>query len=215
MSRVEEPRPTSTARILTIVTTTGVILGILAQFLRQLSEPAMTLGAATAPWLTIGFALAVWTTRGKRGPVAVSGHGVMTIALYLLAWLSTYHATFAIRESVAEAAAWKELAPWLLVAAPVSIALGVAAAATHKGGVVAHLCLALPLAWSMPEIAMYFREGWPQILLVALPTVVLALTPLLVVGPQKVSVVQFLVAVGLLGAAGVAFLPTARNLVHS
>jgi hypothetical protein len=73
----------------------------------------------------------------------------MTIFLFL--WLVSYHATFAVRESVTQAAAWREAAPWLLLAGPVCVVLGVAAARACKSGMVGDICLALPIAWSMSD----------------------------------------------------------------
>ena len=202
-------------RTLALVALAGVLLGVSAQLLRQVEGPAMALGGATAPWLTIGFLLAVWTTRHRNSFRAGSGHGVAIAAVYLLTWLASYHATFAIRESVTQAAAWREAAPWLLLGGPVAVLLGVAAAAAHKNGVLGDLCLALPIAWSVPELALFMQEGPAHTILVALPTLLPALSPLLVVGRRDVNLLRVLIACVLFGVAALAFLPLARNLIHS
>lgn len=209
------PRPPSAALFLALVAVAGLILGISAQFLRQLDGPAMALGGATAPWLTFGFILAVWAGRQNDRSRSAIGYGIASITVYLLAWLFSYHATFAIREAATQASTWREATPWLLLVGPVSIVLGIAAAATHKHSTLGDVCLALPLAWSMPEIALYLREGWSYVIVVGLPTVVLVFLPLLAVGRGDVRLSRVLVASALFGVAGLAFLPVARNLIHS
>jgi hypothetical protein len=214
MSPDRPARPTSIARNLALVALAGLVLGITAQLLRQIGGPVMALGAATAPWLTVGFLLALWTTRRNTSLPEASGLGVATMALYLFVWLLSYHATFAIRESVTQAAAWREAAPWLLLAGPVSVVLGVAAAVAHKPGVVGDVCLALPIAWSMPEIAGNSKQGW-YALVVALPTAALALMPVLAVVRREVRLVRVVVACGLFAIVGLALLPVVRNYIYS
>jgi hypothetical protein len=215
MSPDRPSRPTSIARNLALVALAGLVLGITAQLLRQIGGPVMALGAATAPWLTVGFLLALWTTRRSTSLPEASGLGVATMAVYLFVWLLSYHATFAIRESVTQAAAWREAAPWFLLAGPVSVVLGVAAAVAHKRGVVGDACLALPIAWSMPEIADNSKQGWSYAVVVALPTAALALMPLLAVGKREVRLVRVVVACGLFAIVGLALLPVMRNYIHS
>jgi hypothetical protein len=208
-------RTSSTAPRLALVPLAGVLLGVLAQLLRQVEGSAMALGGATAPWLTIGFLIAVLASRQRDSFRAASGHGVATAAVYLLTWLASYHATFAIRESVTQAAAWREAAPWLLLAGPVSAALGVAAAVTHKEGALGDLCLALPVAWSMPEVLLFLWQGWVHVIVVALPTVILAFSPFLAVGRGDVKLLRVLLYCGLFGVVSLAVLPILRNLIHS
>ncbi len=175
----------------------------------------MVLGAATAPWLTIGFVLAVWATRRSTSLKSGGGLGVSTTAVYLFVWLATYHATFAIRESVTQAAAWREAAPWLLLAGPAVLVLGVAAAAAHKSGIMGDVSLALPIAWSMPEITANLRPGWSYTAIVAIPTAALALLPLVAVDRREVRLVRLVVAWALLGVTGLELLPVLRSLIHS
>ena len=118
----------------------GSPLGLVAQLLRQIDAPLMSLGAATAPWLTIGFIqtptcdrLRARTASPATTRVMTSALvGVVTIATYLFAWLASYHTLFAIRESVTGAEAWREAAPWAIAAIPTSLTLGLVAA-SHRG----------------------------------------------------------------------------------
>jgi hypothetical protein len=203
------------ATILAIAGLVGLALGVNAQLLRQINGPLMALGGATAPWLTVGFLLAIWATRPTASVRHAARIGIATFAVYLVVWLISYHLTFSIRELIKISDAWREAAPWLLLAGPVSVVLGLAAAATHKNSALGDLCLGLPVAWSMPEITLYVREGWSLVIVVALPTVIVALSPLLVVGRRDVKLLRVVVASGLFGVAGLAFLPVARNLIHS
>ncbi|MPZ90499.1 MAG: hypothetical protein GEU68_02530 [Actinobacteria bacterium] len=100
MSPDRPARPSSTARILALGALAGLVLGITAQFLRQIGGPVMALGGATASWLTLGFLFAIWARRRSTSLRAASGLGIATMAPYLFVWLLSYHATFAIRESV-------------------------------------------------------------------------------------------------------------------
>lgn len=212
-----KPAPTAIrwARAIAFACVAGLVLGITAQLLRQVDGSAMSLGAATAPWLTIGFFLAVWATRADTGPWEKHVLPIVVVGLYLLTWLLTYHATFAIRESVTQAAAWREAAPWLFVAVPASVILGFVAAATHKDGVIGDVALAVPVGWSIPEIALHVGQGWSEALVVALPAVVLALSPILAVRARQVSLVRVLGTCVVFGVLGLAVLPIARSLIRS
>lgn len=206
---------TATTRALRLVALAGLVLGITAQLLRQIQGPGMALRAATAPWLTIGFLCALWTTRLSPSLRVTVRLGIATMAVYLAVWLLAYHATFAVRESVGFAAGWREAAPWLVVAMPTSLVLGIAAATANKGGVLGDICLALPIAWSMPEIITNTNQGWSYALVVSLPTALLAVAALLAVGRRNVNLLRVVFACGLFALAGLAFLPVLRNLVHS
>ena len=209
-------RPASAALILALVALAGLILGITAQLLRQVTGPLMALGAATAPWLTIGFLLAVWATRWSTSPRRASVFGIGTMVVYLVVWLLSYHLTFAIRESVAMAAAWRETAPFLVLAGPTSMIAGLAAAAAHKRDFAGDLCLALPIAWSTPEVVTYPTEGWTYAVFVAIPTALVALLPLMAVSLLRdVRPLRVLLACCSFALAGLALLPLLRNLIHS
>jgi hypothetical protein len=198
-----------------VVALTGVVLGIGAQVLRQISGPVMALGAATAPWLTVGFLFAVWTTRFESALRARTWLGIETMAVYLVVWLLSYHTTFAMRESVALAAGWREAAPWLVLAIPTCVVLGMGAAAANTDGVLGDVCLALPIAWSMPEIVSNVREGWSYALVVGVPTAVLALAPLSAVAQRNIKLTRVVITCVVAGVAGVALLPIVRSFVHS
>jgi hypothetical protein len=130
--------------------------------------------------------------------------------LYLVGWIVSYHLTFAIRESVALAAGWREAAVWLFLAGPVSVVLGVAATLAHERGVVGDICVVLPIAWSTPEVVDYVIQGWSYALVVAVPTAVLALTPLIAIGGRNVRAGRVVVAGVAFALVGLAALPLAR-----
>jgi hypothetical protein len=174
----------------------------------------MALGAATAPWLTVGFLFALWMTRGSTSLRDASWQGTATTAVYLFLWLLSYHGTFAIRESVSQAAAWRETAPWLLITGPVSVVLGVTAAVTHKRGAMGEFCLALPVAWSMPEFVANWKQGLSYAVVVALPTAALAFLPL-AVKRREVRFMRLAVACGVFAIVGLALFPIVRNQIHS
>jgi hypothetical protein len=215
MSSDRSARPASTARTLLFVALGGVTLGITAQLLRQVPGPLMALGGATAPWLTIGFLFGVRAARRSYSLRSASGQGIAMAAVYLVMWLLSYHVTFAIRESVTQAAAWREIAPWLLLTGPVSVVLGVTAAVAHKRGAVREFCLGLPIAWSMPEIAANSKQGFSYGLVVALPTAALAFLPIVAVDRREVRLIRVVVACGLFAIVGLALFPILRNHIHS
>jgi hypothetical protein len=192
----------------------GALLGIVAQVLRQILGALMDIGAATAPWVTIGFLLALWATRTPpRSNAAATGTRVA--AAYLYAWLAAYHLTFAVRESVGLGAAWREAAPWLVLAAPAALVLGWLAARSHESGIVGDACLAAPIAWSLPEIALSLENGWSTRSLAAIAIAVLAFLPALVVVRRDVVAVRVFVATVLLAAAIVIVSPLVLSHVRS
>lgn len=214
---LDRPTPSApNARILALVALAGVVLGIAAQLLRQVSGPLMALGGATAPWLTVGFLLALWVTRRTTSFRHESGLGIATLAVYLVMWVLSYHLTFSIRESISIADAWREAIPWMLLTGPASAILGGAAAAAHKRDFLGDVSLALPIAWSTPEVIAYSAEGWTYAVLVATPITVLALvTPIAVGRSRDVRRLRVLVAGGAFAFAGLALLSLLRNLIPS
>jgi hypothetical protein len=198
-----------------LVALAAFVLGVTAQLLRQVQEPFMALGAATAPWLTIGFLVAIWVTRQSAPIRRASGLGVATMAIYLFVWLLTYHVTFALRESVGLGAGWREAAPWLLVAVPASVVLGIAAAVANRGGLLGDICVAFPIAWSIPEIVANWKLDWLYAMVVVLPTAVLAVSPPLVVRRRDVKVVRVAVAAILLAIICLSALPVMRSYIRS
>jgi hypothetical protein len=145
--------------------------------------------------------------------------GVKTIAAYLLAWLLSYHGLFAVRESVGVFAAWREALPWLVIAGPMSVFLGLAAARSHKPGTLGDVCLALPLSWSLPEITESWQRGWWYSATVAIPIALLALFPALfpfvAAARRGVDLVKALLAAVTLGLVAVALLPMMLSYIHS
>lgn len=137
------------------------------------------------------------------------------MAIYLFVWLLTYHATFAIRESVTLAPAWREAAPWLLLAGPVCVVLGISGSVAHKSGILGDVCLTFPIAWSIPEFTQNLKEGWLYASVVALPAAALALSPLLTVGRRDVRFIRVVIAYGLFGVVSMGVLPVVRNQIHS
>jgi hypothetical protein len=142
MREMDQAAPTESRRAGTLPRAflIGLFVGATAQFLRQIVGPLMAVGGGIAPWVTIGFILAIWETRGRPFRRA-SLLGVKTIAAYLLAWLLSYHGLFAVRESIGVFAAWREALPWLVIAGPMSVFLGLAAARSHKPGTLGDVCL--------------------------------------------------------------------------
>ena len=216
-ARLSPDRSTSRGhetRVLAPVALAGAVLGILAQLLRQVPGPLMALGGATAPWVTVGFLLALWVTR--RTTSHAIGLPIATLAAYLVMWLLSYHLTFAIREAITIPEAWREAAPWMLLTAPASVIFGIATATAHRRDIPGDLCLALPIAWSTPEVIAYSREGWTFAVLVAAPTAVLAFLPLISMSRRRdVRPLRVLVACCAFALAGVMLLPLLRNLIHS
>jgi hypothetical protein len=192
----------------------GLLLGITAQFLRQSDGPLLVIGGSTAPWLTIGFVIAVLVTRGSRSFRAAGVLGAETLAIYLFAWLLSYHGLFAVREAVGLWAGWREALPWLVVAAPASLVLGFVAALAHRSGVLGDASLALPIAWSLPEIFENLDRG-SYIASVAVPILIVALVPIVAVRRRDVSPATVLLTFVVLGGVGVVLAPIVLNRIHS
>lgn len=187
---------------------TGIILGVLAQFLRQVPGPFMYLGASTAPWVMVGFLLAVSASRGactlRKAILAATG----TVAAYLLAWLVSYHFLFVLRESVPFAAGWRQTAPWLVVAIPASPILGFIAALSHKRGLLGDVCLAVPIAGSLPEALKILKEGWLFGAAIVIPVAVFAALLIhMAMDERRVSGITLLAAIVTLGALGITLFP--------
>jgi len=168
----------------------------------------------------MGFVLAVWATRRSRSLRSGGVLGAETMAAYLLAWLLSYHGLFALRESVGLFAGWREALPWLVLAPPVCPVLGFVAALSHKSGILGDVCLALPIAWSLPEVIDSLAQGRSysaivDIPTVDIPTVALALLPLVTVGRHDVSLVTVVFASAMLGWMALAFGPIVLSQVHS
>jgi hypothetical protein len=187
------------AATLALAAVAGIVVGAVAQLLRQASGDLSELGGSTAPWITIGFVLALPAAR--RRPLADGAVGAgLVMATYLFAWLLSYHALFAIRESVGLAAGWSEARPWVVAVAPVSVVVGLAAAFAAREGLLADVALAVPIAWSVPEVVRALDAGARAALLVALPIAVLAVVPLWVARTRRVNLLTVACASVALGA---------------
>lgn len=193
----------------------GVVLGLTAQLLRQINGPLMDIGAATAPWLTIGFVIAVRATRRSDSLRSATALGAGVVGTYLLAWLLSYHGLFAVRESVGLAAGWSEAAPWLVVAGPASLILGVVAGRSHERGLLGDACLAAPIAWSLPEIIRSSRQGWSGGAVVAAVIAAVAIVPLIAAGRRDVRMARVVFASVALGAVALALSPIVLSQIHS
>ena len=193
----------------------GVLFGLVAQVLRQIVGPLMDIGAATAPWVTIGFVIAVWATRRSYLLRNASAVGIGTMAAYLFAWLVSYHALFAVRESVGLAAAWREAAPWLVAAAPACFILGSIAARSHKKGILGDICLASPIAWSVPEIVYSVRQGSPAGATVAAVIGAVALLPLVFAAGRDLRLARVALASVALGTVALVLSPIVLSQIHS
>lgn len=206
----------------------GVIMGVLAQFIRQIPGALMDLGASVAPWVMVGFLLAVWASRGARTTRKAVLIATGAIAAYLVMWLVSYHLVFVVREHVRLAAGWREAAPWLLVTIPASPFLGTIAALSHRDGFLGDLCLVAPIAWSLPEIVKSLRGGllvdaaWAAPLAdrltagasIAVPvTILAALLIHMAARERRLRATSLLAAAVTLGALGVAILPIFRGLI--
>ena len=75
--------------------------------------------------------------------------------------------------------------------------------------------MALPIAWSIPEIALFVKEGPSHVIIVALPTCLVALSSLLVVGRRDVKLLRVAGACVVFGVGAMVALPVARSLIHS
>lgn len=193
----------------------GVLFGLTAQVLRQIVGPLMDIGAATAPWVTVGFVVAVWATR-RSSPLRAAGlAGAGVMAAYLFAWLVAYHGLFALRESVGLAAAWREAAPWLVLAGPASLLLGFVAALSHRRGLLGDVCLASPIAWSAPEVIHSSQDGWSAGGIVVVVFAAVALLPLVVAARRDVRLVRVAFASVLLGGVALALSPVFLGQIHS
>jgi hypothetical protein len=192
------------------------MLGILAQFLRQIPGVLMTLGASTAPWVMVGFVLAVSASRGARTTRKAILVATGTVAAYLLAWLVWYHLMFVIRESGSLADGWRQAAPWLVAAVPAAPVLGTIAALSHKHGLLGDVCLVAPLTWSVPEAVTSLKEGWFIGAAIVIPVAVFAaLLIAMAMHERRVRAVTLLVAAIMLGASGVALFPAVRGLIRA
>lgn len=216
VQKVRELPPVTSAGLWVEAFLAGVALGVVAQFLRQVPGPLMSLGASTAPWVMIGFLLAASASRGTRTPLRAILVATGTVAAYLLAWLVSYHLLFVLRESVRPAAGWREAVPWLVAAVPACPILGAIAALSHKRGLLGDVCLAAPIAWSLPEALGSLREGWADVAAIVIPVAVFAaLLIRMAITERRVRAITLVPAAVTLGALALALFPVVRGLIRS
>jgi len=165
----------------------------------------MQFGAATAPWLSIGFALSVWAA-ARRQP---AGRVLLT---YLVTWLVAYHVLYALGQSVPFSAAFREALPWLLLALPVSMILTPVARLVTHSGLLADACLAVPIAWSVPETVGNAQRNDAVI---ALAIALLALAPIAAARRRDIRITTVVLAALLLAALALLLGPIARGQIHS
>jgi hypothetical protein len=164
----------------------------------------------------VGFLLAVSASRGARTTLKAILVATGTVAAYLLTWLVWYHLLFVLRENVSLADGWKEAAPWLIAAVPASPILGTLAALSHKHGLLGDVCLAAPIAWSLPEALAILKEGWLVSAAVVFPVAVFAaLLIRMAADERRVRAVTLLAAAITLGTLGDALYSAVRSLIRS
>lgn len=189
----------------------GVLAGTIAQLLRQEVGPLAVLGGGTAAWLTIGLLLARPAARAR--PVLDGTVWAASVAAaYLVAWLLAYCTVFAMRESGGFSAAWLHERLFMAAVTPTSVALGLVAALSLRRGRLGDACLAMPLAWSLPEVVRSLDQGWVYVSLVGLPTLALAVSAVLLARRRHLHVVAFVGALALGGAGMYVVLTAAGRL---
>jgi hypothetical protein len=204
VAEVALPLSHGTRHLVLEVAAAGAALGIVGQILRQVPGQTMQFGAATAPWLSIGFALAVFAAR-KRAAGRV-------LAVYLVTWLVAYHVLFALGQSVAFSAAFREAAPWLVLALPVCAILSPTANLATRSTRLGDACVALSLAWSLPEALENVRRGDT---LVAAAIALLALTPAVATKRRDIRLLTVVISTLVLGGLALLVGPVARGLIGS
>ncbi len=191
----------------------GLAAGALAQLLTQLNGvgwdplPLAFLGWSTAVWVSIGFWFA-WTAAQARTFTRGAIWGAIAMALYLFCWLFAYCAVFGLIDSSGFYSLWRDERVYELAVLPVSGVIGLLAAGAWRPGLVGSACLAVPVAWSVPEIVLSVTAGywcgaprWQMVLALALPTLVAAMVPVLRYRPSKMHWPIFVAVIAAGGAA--------------
>jgi hypothetical protein len=207
--------------LLFLVLVIGACCGVLAQLIRQINGPLMTLGASTAPWITVGFLLAAFVSNKGKTPARSIIIGIVTTYFYLVMWLFFYHLLFILQENLLiEDGLW-EAVPWLILALPVCPILGIIAAMVNKSGMIGDICLAIPIIWSLPEALIgigtlkdgFIYGGWLNGFVIAIPVAILVtLLIRTTIAERRVNTATLLVTVVLLGILVVGLYPTAKSI---
>lgn len=191
----------------------GGVAGCIAQLLASSGEAVSPLGASTAPWVVVGFVLALTAARRRTERDLVPRMCVVS-ATYLYGWLFAYHLLYWAIQGPPGMTVWAESRYWVAAVAPACVILGVLAVGSLRRDVIGDVCLGVPIALSLPEAVGAAQHGWSQVLLFALPTLLVAVTPLIVVrGRRWNPTVVFLTA--LLGGAALTFvMPPVTRLLN-
>ena len=193
------------------MTALGALAGALAQTLRgQYSNAESALGGATAIWVTLGY-LAVrlfaarWRYRDRLAWTCVLS------ACYLFAWLTVYHLLFGLHWSLSSAQVWSQARYWTAAVAPACLVLGSVAVYSLRRGVLGDICLALPLGWSLPEVVARAGSGAAYLEIISVPTLLVAIVPLLGRRKRRWSVLTVALTVVAAGIATYGLLDVVRQ----
>ncbi|WP_124726285.1 hypothetical protein [Staphylospora marina] len=192
----------------------GAILGTLAQWLRQMPNVLLTLGASTAPWVAVAMLLAVYATRRENAFRKAMWIGTCVVGAFLTAWLVFYHLLFVLRESVPFAAGWREAAPWFVAAVPLCPILGALAAGSHKNNLFGDWCLVAPITWVLPEVIRTVETGWADGAVIMIPVAGLTFLQIREIR-RNINVKTALAASVAFGLFGLALYPVMRQLIPS
>ena len=180
----QEAGALSAPRAITLAAGGGLAAGALAQLLSQAGGAVRALGAGTAIWVTIGLALAMLIARGWRGRDRTAW-ACAAAGVYLLAWLLAYHALYALLDQPPLVGVWREAQHFVATVAPACLVLGFIATRALREGRLGDVCLALPLGWSLAETLYAAQRGPGIALVVGVPTILVALLPLLLVRDRR------------------------------
>lgn len=156
----------------------GLVVGLIAKLLGEAGNQALgSLGTGMAIWLGIGFIMVSELTRKWQVANGLWWTCAL-VATYLYAWLLAYHLTYLLLDSAPGWTVWGESRLWVAAVAPSCVVLGILATCSLKTGHLAEVCLAIPIAWSLPEVVSAVHHGWSYALIVGAPTLAVAVVPL-------------------------------------
>lgn len=190
----------------------GGVAGCIAQLLASSDEAVAPLGASTAPWVVVGFVLTHMAARRWTDRDLVPRMCVVS-ATYLYGWLFAYHLLYWAIQGSPGMTVWAESRYWVAAVAPACVIIGWLAVGSLRRDVIGDVCLGAPIAWSLPEAAAAAQDGWSQVLLFMLPTLLIAVTPLIVARGRRWDP-TVVVLTALPGAAALTFvLPPVTQLL--
>lgn len=156
----------------------GLAMGVVAKLLGEEGNRALlSLAAGTAIWLGIGFILVSELNRRWEVTHRLLWSWVL-VAAYLYAWLLTYHLTDLLVSGASGWTVWSESRIWVACVAPACVVLGSLATRSLNTGALSEACLAVPLAWSLPEVVTAIHHGWSYALIAGVPILAVACVPL-------------------------------------